>query len=98
MLEHGDVLVTWQLLEEPIGAAGLPIRARAIGDHRKAYLDYEGPVSGDRGHVKRVEGGLVEILEVTARQYVFDLRGDRFSGRFRMRRGEDGWVFETADR
>ena len=97
MLEHGEVLVTWQLSDEPVDASSLPIPARSIGDHRKAYLDYEGPVSGDRGHVKRVDGGAVDILELTAQRSVFDLRGDRFSGRFRMRLGDDGWVFETAD-
>jgi hypothetical protein len=28
-----------------------------IEQHRHAYLDYEGPVSGNRGSVNRVEGG-----------------------------------------
>jgi hypothetical protein len=28
-----------------------------IADHRRIYLDYEGPVSGDRGHVTRVASG-----------------------------------------
>ena len=30
-----------------------------IDDHRAAYLDYEGPVSGNRGHVHRVMSGSV---------------------------------------
>jgi len=28
-----------------------------IADHRAAYLDYEGPISGNRGRVTRVESG-----------------------------------------
>jgi hypothetical protein len=32
-----------------------------IPDHRKAYLDYEGPVSENRGAVKRVESGTCTI-------------------------------------
>ena len=31
-----------------------------IGDHGLAYLDYEGPVSGQRGSVRRREQGLFE--------------------------------------
>lgn len=29
-----------------------------LPDHRHAYLDYEGPLSGDRGQVRRVEAGV----------------------------------------
>ena len=28
-----------------------------LADHRLDYLEYEGPVSGDRGSVRRVDGG-----------------------------------------
>jgi hypothetical protein len=28
-----------------------------LADHRLAYLDYEGPVSGDRGIVRRLDTG-----------------------------------------
>jgi len=30
--------------------------------HRRAYLEYEGEVSGNRGHVKRIERGTYEPL------------------------------------
>lgn len=32
----------------------------ALGDHRNAYLTYEGPVSGNRGEVRRVALGEFE--------------------------------------
>ena len=44
MLEHAGVLRTWALAEEP--APNKPISAEALADHRLAYLNYEGPVSG----------------------------------------------------
>ena len=31
--------------------------AQPLADHRLAYLDYRGEVSGDRGHVQEVVGG-----------------------------------------
>ena len=97
MLEHGEVLLTWQLLREPVDRAGLPIPAKPIGDHRKLYLDYEGPVSGDRGHVRRVGAGTVNIQELTATECVFELSGDRFSGRFRLKAADGEWLLATAE-
>jgi hypothetical protein len=32
-------------------------RLQRLADHRREYLDYEGPVSGGRGHVCRVASG-----------------------------------------
>ena len=56
MLEAGDVLQTWRLAEPP--APGLAIEATALADHRLAYLDYEGPISGNRGTVSRWDAGV----------------------------------------
>ncbi len=106
MLERGGVLLTWQLLTEPRGAESLPIRARRIGDHRLAYLTYEGPLSGGRGHVRRIDAGTVEFHEVTpdritaCKQAVpvgkptlsVTLDGSRLAGRFVLGRDGDEWV------
>ena len=46
MLEAGDVLQTWRLANPP--TPGCAIDATALPDHRLTYLDYEGPVSGNR--------------------------------------------------
>ncbi|GBD36867.1 Multifunctional non-homologous end joining DNA repair protein LigD [bacterium HR36] len=55
MLEWQGVLKTWRLpiIPEP----GLSLTMESLGDHRLAYLDYEGPVSGNRGEVKRIDRG-----------------------------------------
>jgi hypothetical protein len=55
MLEAGGVLRTWRLAEPP--TPGKDIQAEPIADHRNAYLDYEGPVSGNRGTVTRCDQG-----------------------------------------
>ena len=57
MLEHGDTLATWSFEEAP-SRDGQP--CRLIQDHRKAYLDYEGEVSGGRGRVERRDAGTFE--------------------------------------
>ncbi len=93
MLERGDVLLTWQLCREPVDRFGLPIRAKRIGDHRKAYLEYEGPIKGNRGHVRRVDAGNVQFEEITACRYVVAIEGKRLSGRFTITADGDEWVF-----
>jgi hypothetical protein len=51
----GHDLFTWRAPSWP--PRGGEIFER-LPDHRCAYLDYEGPVSGNRGHVRRVEAGV----------------------------------------
>src|SRR5262245_29825311 len=59
MLEAGDVLQTWRLANPPeVGSS--PIEAMALGDHRIAYLEYEGPVSRNRGTVRRWDAGVFD--------------------------------------
>jgi hypothetical protein len=55
MLEDGGRLITWAIPELP--RAGLQTAATKLPDHRLAYLDYEGPVTGDRGEVRRCDSG-----------------------------------------
>ena len=96
MLERGDILLTWQLLHEPIDRASLPIPARRIGDHRKAFLDYEGPLTGNRGTVRRVDSGMVEFEENTPQYARFTLSGNRLRGTFVLTLEAEGWTFESA--
>lgn len=55
LLECGDVLKSWRLLAGP--TPGVTVPAEPNADHRLAYLDYEGEVSGGRGTVRRVAAG-----------------------------------------
>ena len=60
MLETGSILRTWRLVEPP--QPGKWVVAEPSFDHRVLYLDYEGPVSGDRGNVKRLLAGTFELV------------------------------------
>jgi hypothetical protein len=96
MLEPGNVLRTWRLAAAP--APGQCVAAEALGDHRRAYLDYEGPVSGNRGQVQRwdsgtYDGDLPEIF--TAGQAVeLRLHGQRLRGlALLLREDSERWSF-----
>lgn len=79
LLEAGDVLRAWRLLAEPAPGAAVP--AEANFDHRRLYLDYEGPLSGDRGSVSRWDAGTFEWVEDGVARVVMNLRGGKLAGR-----------------
>lgn len=63
--EHFDLMLevpgqeklrTWQLAKWPL-KPGETCSAREIEPHRRAYLEYEGKISGGRGNVTRVASG-----------------------------------------
>ncbi len=92
MLDRGDTLRTWRLEQEP--QAGVDVVAVAIADHRRAYLDYEGPVSGGRGSVVRWDAGTFSELEESAERVAARFQGDRIRGTVSwMRGGEEDWIF-----
>jgi hypothetical protein len=53
-------LRTWGIDAEPVSGAELP--ARGLPDHRRAYLTFEGEVSGGRGTVRRWDEGDCEVV------------------------------------
>lgn len=46
-------------------SAGERHRAERMKDHRRAYLEYEGALTGGRGEVRRVAAGEVEAMVET---------------------------------
>jgi hypothetical protein len=73
--------------------------AERLADHRVAYLEYEGEISGGRGSVRRVAEGVVENLQesenrIEVRGVMGGVRVD-FVGR---PVGAGVWRFETDRR
>ena len=65
MLEQADrvdagpddaCLLTFEVLAAPETWCGM-MKVRRLQDHRRYYLNYQGPISGDRGVVTRVTAG-----------------------------------------
>jgi hypothetical protein len=101
MLESADgrVLHTWAI-DAPV-VAGDELPARRLADHRTAYLDYEGAVSGGRGVVRRVDRG-----EYEARSWALDcvrvrIAGAQLVGLVEVRavstEGGRGWTFRLRN-
>jgi len=80
MIEQPESLATWRLVRLPSPDDPRPIPAERLPDHRKVYLTYEGPVSGDRGEVTRVDEGGCEILTRTDAEWRVHFEGACLGG------------------
>jgi hypothetical protein len=87
-VEPGGGLRTWAF-DDPL-RVGQEISARALTDHRPAYLDYEGAVSGGRGYVRRIAGGMYEPVVWEADAILVRLRGTYLTGELALRRAVSG--------
>ena len=93
MLETGDVLRTWKLTAPP--EPDKEISATYLSEHRRMYLDYEGPVSGNRGRVTRWDTGTFSWLEDREERVVFELAGSRVRGIAHLiKKRTNEWIFE----
>jgi hypothetical protein len=101
MLEADGVLMTWQLNRLPASwlvalqlesADELPqVPATRLADHRLEYLDYEGPVSGDRGSVHCVDRGTYQLQEESAEHLAVELSGSFLLGRTSLSQQGNAW-------
>ncbi len=59
--------------------------ARELPPHRRAYLDYEGKIAGDRGEVRRWDSGRARVEAWTDRVVRLRLAGNQLVGMVDLR-------------
>ena len=92
MLEAGDVLRTWRLAHVP--EYDKASAATYLHEHRRLYLDYEGPLSGNRGSVRRWDTGVFHWLADEPDCARLELAGDKVHGMAVLKReSADAWTF-----
>ncbi len=88
-----ELLQTWRLEQPP--SPGIIIQAEALPDHRRLYLDYEGPISGNRGKVARWDSGEFSELSRTPTQIALRFQGHRLDGIATLIFGEENaWTLQ----
>jgi hypothetical protein len=94
MLEGDDALLTWSI--KAIPGEGQSVVAQRLADHRSIYLEYEGPVSDNRGQVKRWDAGTYETLLTSEHEVVVRIGGNQLNGVFSFQRtpATDRWQLE----
>ena len=60
MFQSDQVLRTWSTPPLQDLQQSFAIEAQPLADHRLAYLEFEGEISGNRGQVKRIVSGQYE--------------------------------------
>lgn len=95
LLEAGDSLRTWAI-DAPI-RPGVDLPARALPDHRSIYLDYEGPVGGNRGEVLRWDWGTYTVRAWEPDRVLIDVEGVRSSGPVALLRPDGAGAGGGAD-
>lgn len=76
-------LATWRLAQNPLERTGA-IPAERLADHRRAYLEFEGALSGKRGRVRIIERGPATIERWNGNELSALLEGARLRGRFEI--------------
>jgi hypothetical protein len=79
----------------PANATTNDVAAAQLGDHRRDYLELEGPLSGGRGTIVRVAVGTYESGEGTVADLRLRLCGEVISGSIRLlQQSNDGrpWI------
>ena len=97
MLECNGVLWTWALPELP--RDNNSFECERLADHRIAYLDYEGPISGDRGEVRRVMSGEFDFEDVSENRIRFRATGGELPMQVELVRLADSqrWIVKLDD-
>ena len=79
--------ISWRPGTRPMVPSFTRLIAEQLPDHRTAYLEYEGPVSENRGTVKRVEVGDYRLEKSGSNDFVLRLRFEHH-----RRRAETRWL------
>lgn len=100
MLEEGPVLHTWAIDSRLSPDTDLP--ARRLPAHRRAYLDYEGAVSGGRGSVRRIDRGTYEVVIWSSDRIRVRLAGAQLVGDAELRKAgaaesSISWIFRFGN-
>ncbi len=94
LLEAGERLRAWRLLAAPV--RGQTINAEPLPDHCPHYLDYEGPIAGERGQVARWDGGTFRWVSDGNDEVRVQLSGGRIAGVVTLRRNANRWTWEWS--
>jgi hypothetical protein len=100
MLEAGDRLRTWAI-DAPI-TSDQDLPARALPDHRLIYLNYQGPISGDRGTVRKIDEGTYRTIEWAPQRVRVIVTGAQLVGEVGLyctgfaSSGSTAWIFRLG--
>ena len=96
MIERNGTLLTWAIDQRP--KIGVVLMAERLADHRVAYLDYEGPISQNRGTVTQVDAGDFDWVEFQADRIAVRVTSGDLIGALTLNRPSEGqcWLLNVS--
>jgi len=94
LLQHGDSLRAWRI--SPALPILFPCLALPLPNHRLIYLDYTGPISGNRGTVQNYDRGTLQWLHISEDDLQFYLEGRQLRGTFRLQMRDGRWELQLG--
>ena len=99
MIDAGQKLATWKMADPPETARDAPQRCLRLPDHRRRYLDYEGPISQNRGEVTRHDAGDCVVHAQSKTCWEVTFHGHRLIGRVHIEAADQSgetWLLRFA--
>lgn len=101
MIEQGESLATWRCPVAPEPARAQALILERLPNHRRHYLTYEGPISGNRGSVTRHDEGTCRVTQRDEGTWVIDWSGRWLNGPSLLRATGDAaqsWSLEFLEK
>ncbi len=76
------MLMTWEL-SSLLTSQNKQV-VRRLANHRMLYLDFQGPLSNDRGTVKLIDSGSLEWMTLESERLIARLEGQTIAGRLTL--------------
>jgi hypothetical protein len=76
------------------------VEVERLSDHRRAYLEYGGPISGNRGHVVRIDSGTYTTQSESPQCWKLELTGQLVRGQVELRQispGQPHWMLQAHE-
>lgn len=99
MIDTGPALATWKMPEPPETTRAVPQDCLRLPDHRRRYLDYQGPLSENRGEVTRHDDGHCIVHACSPVCWEITFYGRELRGRVRLERAaqsSNDWSLRLA--
>ncbi len=86
MIDSGPALATWKMSQPPETTCASPQDCLRLPDHRRRYLDYQGPLPDNRGEVSRHDDGHCIVHSCSAVCWEVTFFGRELLGHVRLER------------
>ena len=95
LIKKNDILQCWQFSSIANIEIGELIFCKKIFDHRLKYLNYQGPISNNRGKVQIIQNGFLEIIIQEDNLVRFRIDSELLNGNFEIRKIQsEAWEFK----